>query len=183
MEKASKWLLADSSRKVKEALAQFGVPYGTFWLYHERQVLLATGTTVHTQAEIAKHGGYDGAWFSNQVHAYHEAGLSWGSIMVRFDEANPFGVSEAKVRKGFERKANVQSEGLRTGKGGRFFGGVEFAPYIYRSELDTEPNRKAMGTAIEPGSDLAAKAAEIAALRAEAQGKAKRQPKRPAKAS
>jgi hypothetical protein len=188
MKKASDWLMADSNRKVKDALEKFGVPYGTFWLYHERAKIVASGGTVHTLAEIQKHGGYDSAWFRNTVTAYYREGkASWGTVMVRFDETNPFGISEGKCRKAFEQATNVQSEGQRTGKGGRWFGGAELHEYLYRSVLDDEPNRKAFGTDIEPGTELAAKAQAIAEERAkrlaEAKATAKRAPKRPAKSA
>lgn len=178
MEKASAWLSADPDRKVKEACAKFGVPYGTFWMVHERNTLIARKVKIHTSAEMAAMGeGQIGAL----VEKYRKAGDSWGTIMAKFGDSK-FGTPEPTIRKAWVNRTNLHAEGTRVGHGGRFLGGVEFHEVLYRGiNLQGEDAKRAGTTDDKDAKLLSDTVAKVLAARNEGKAAKVAKPRKPRK--
>lgn len=109
MTKAFKQVIALRAKGVswKEVTAETGVGYASGWLAEQRanldpkQVIKVDPTNVPALCQAIR-------------HARLAENNSWGLLMVRT------GLPETQVRRAFELATNIQSEGLRNGKGGRF---------------------------------------------------------------
>lgn len=126
-----------------------GVGYASGWLFcirtalvlNEPEALVDLGSMSRTQA-------------ANRVAEMRlDDGDSWGRIMART------GVAEGQVRKLFTEKTNVYSEGLRNGKGGRFYQGnaeaYDPAPkvgWVRKAEASAELPAQIIKGLLEAGS-------------------------------
>lgn len=117
--------MKDEGVATAQILAETGLNYSQFWLFWARRHLEANNPELICRLEPT-----DPKIPGLIVEARNVEGefSSWGWLSVRF------GMPESRVRKTFEQKANIHSDGLRIGKGGRF---VED-----RGEYYVDENRK-----------------------------------------
>lgn len=110
---------------VKAICAETGLNYSQLWRFCESRKLEEAGFEFHTEID------------NDQVKAYREADMSWGSIAVRFrlnESHTNLGCPEGKIRKAFTEATGLKSQGQRIGKGGRFYYGFSGQP-LYAGEL------------------------------------------------
>lgn len=112
---------------MKDVLEATGLNYSQAWYFHTRRQLEAEGATQPFSAEA--------------VVELRDAGESWGLIAVRL------GVAESQVRRSFAATTANRSQGLRIGKGGRWFTGEAGQPF-YAETL------KRTGTTIPVGAPI-----------------------------
>jgi orotidine-5'-phosphate decarboxylase len=125
-----------------KVLEETGLNYSQAWLYVER-----TNLPADLDLEAAFQADPKAT-----VAAARAEGNSWGLIAVRCN------VPESQVRKQFKNGSGLLSQGLRIGKGGRFFLGE---PELYVAELNKP------GTAIAAESDLPLRTRAITASRSQ----------------
>lgn len=138
MQKASKWLLAEPGRTVKEALTKFGLEgtYSKFWLLHRRAELAAEGWTFKEPTKAIVKQMRD------------DKNYSWGEIAARHGDG-PFGTPEGRIRRMYTEATGKHHEGTRIGHGGRFLGGVDYAEALYRGQTKEGQPRMQVGTSAE----------------------------------
>lgn len=113
-----------------KVLAETGLNYSQAWLYVER-------------ANLPESLDLAAAYEANPttvVAAARAEGCSWGLIAVRVNKP------ESQVRKAFTEATSLKSQGLRIGKGGRFY---------YRDGVLYQDTLKPTGTAIPKGANHA----------------------------
>ena len=122
-----------------------GLNYSQLWRYLRSQELEAQGFEFHTTVD------------PELVAAYRrDTELSWGEIAVRFrtsEAHNLMGAPEGQIRKAWAQATGLKSQGLRIGKGGRFYYEESGRP-LYADEL------RPTGTEIPVGAKLATALAE-----------------------
>lgn len=104
------WVAGQPWKVITEAT---GVGYASGWLFCERVALL-----LNEPEAVVDLTGLTETQAANKIAEMRLVeGNSWGRIMART------GLTEGSARKLFTMKTNVHSEGLRNGKGGRFYQG------------------------------------------------------------
>lgn len=111
---------------IKSILVETGLNYSQAWLYIRTAECKEAGLMVEEVNGSA-------------IAELRASGFSWGEIAVRCQ------LPESRVRKMFTENSGQRSQGLRIGKGGRFFYDEGGAP-LYTDEL------KATGTIIPEGA-------------------------------
>lgn len=124
--------LRQSGAKMKQIMAETGLNHSQA----ERAIMKATLTTADAEAFEAS-----GTDLASRVRAARKAGTSWGVIGILAGEP------ESKVRRAWTEATNLESKGLRIGRGGRF-------AYGYSGEPLYEDTLKPTGTAIPKGAGL-----------------------------
>lgn len=132
------WTAHQAGATVKQICADTGLNYSQLWRFCESRKLEAAEFEFHQEVD------------HDLVKGYRDAGMSWGSIAVRFrlnDSHQDLGCPEGKIRKAFETATGLKSQGQRIGKGGRFYYGYSGQP-LYTGEL------RPTGTDIPVGAHL-----------------------------
>ncbi len=98
--------LHEQGKTIKSIMETMELDYGTVWLAITDDELPANQRVKPNQQS------------STKVKQLRDGGDSWGLIRVKFGYAD---YTEGKIRKMFEEASGLKSQGLRIGKGGRFF--------------------------------------------------------------
>lgn len=104
-----------AGEKIGAVLSDTGLKYSPVWLTARWLELTAEAPELFLAEPTA----------AVAVKLREEEGCSWGEIAVRFSQAAPRSFPESRVRAWFKQASGVRSEGLRIGKGGRWFAGEE----------------------------------------------------------
>jgi lambda repressor-like predicted transcriptional regulator len=101
---------------IKAILAETGLNYSQAWYFIRTEILREQNLLV------ADAGPAD-------IKALRDEGLSWGEIAVRCQ------LAESKIRRMFTESTDLKSQGLRIGKGGRFYYGPDRGRPLYTDGL------------------------------------------------
>jgi hypothetical protein len=110
-----------AGEKIGAVLAETGLKYSPVWLTARWLELTAESPELFVAEPTAA-----------KAVALRDQGCSWGEIAVRFSPSAPRAFPESRVRAWFKEESGLKSQGLRTGRGGRYFAG---RPEFYDGEL------------------------------------------------
>jgi hypothetical protein len=158
--------MKDSGATFKQVQKATGLNYSQVWLpwfrLHNADRLIDPEASNYKNT-LARARGFvrDGAGFKRNM-ALPET--SWGELSALI------GLPESRIRRTFEEYTNVDSEGLRMGRGGRW---LQDEPSFYRGDRPDEYARVKAGTDFIKGQ---AGKAEAPTMGPKAEPKAKRKP-------